>query len=88
MEIGQMNFKVLAFWMPVKPPNTVATPTQQVNVKATEGKCDFLRSPDAIAGKITQPGAGRGTGVNVYTHGEMLPAHGYRNCVKFKHPGR
>ena len=22
-----------------------------------------------------------GTGVNVYTHGEMLPAHGTRSCV-------
>ena len=26
-----------------------------------------------------------GTGVNVYTHGEMLPAHGYRELKRFKH---
>jgi len=26
-----------------------------------------------------------GTGVNVYTHGEMLPAHGYPNLKKYKH---
>ncbi|HQO37535.1 MAG TPA: hydroxylamine reductase [Candidatus Omnitrophota bacterium] len=26
-----------------------------------------------------------GTGVNVYTHGEMLPAHGYPELKKFKH---
>jgi hydroxylamine reductase len=26
-----------------------------------------------------------GTGVNVYTHGEMLPAHGYPGLNKFKH---
>ncbi|MFA5088951.1 MAG: hydroxylamine reductase [Candidatus Omnitrophota bacterium] len=26
-----------------------------------------------------------GTGVNVYTHGEMLPAHGYPGLKKFKH---
>lgn len=26
-----------------------------------------------------------GTGVNVYTHGEMLPAHGYPELRKFKH---
>ena len=26
-----------------------------------------------------------GTGVNVYTHGEMLPAHGYPGLHKFKH---
>lgn len=27
----------------------------------------------------------KGTGVNVYTHGEMLPAHGYPELRKFKH---
>jgi hydroxylamine reductase len=26
-----------------------------------------------------------GTGINVYTHGEMLPAHGYPGLKKFKH---
>lgn len=26
-----------------------------------------------------------GTGVNIYTHGEMLPAHGYPGLKKFKH---
>lgn len=26
-----------------------------------------------------------GTGVNVYTHGEMLPAHGYPGLKKFSH---
>ena len=26
-----------------------------------------------------------GTGVNVYTHGEMLPAHGYPELRKYKH---
>ncbi|MBP7217094.1 MAG: hydroxylamine reductase [Candidatus Omnitrophica bacterium] len=26
-----------------------------------------------------------GTGINVYTHGEMLPAHGYPELKKFKH---
>lgn len=26
-----------------------------------------------------------GTGVNIYTHGEMLPAHGYPELNKFKH---
>ena len=26
-----------------------------------------------------------GTGINIYTHGEMLPAHGYPELKKFKH---
>ena len=29
--------------------------------------------------------ATEGTGINVYTHGEMLPAHGYPELRKFKH---
>jgi len=27
----------------------------------------------------------RGTGINVYTHGEMLPAHGYPHLKEYKH---
>jgi len=27
----------------------------------------------------------QGTGINIYTHGEMLPAHGYPQLKKFKH---
>ena len=27
----------------------------------------------------------QGTGINIYTHGEMLPAHGYPELRKFKH---
>jgi hydroxylamine reductase (hybrid-cluster protein) len=26
-----------------------------------------------------------GKGINVYTHGEMLPAHGYPGLKKYKH---
>ncbi|UTW70426.1 hypothetical protein KHA80_08180 [Anaerobacillus sp. HL2] len=26
-----------------------------------------------------------GKGINIYTHGEMLPAHGYPKLKKFKH---
>src|ERR1019366_6388729 len=26
-----------------------------------------------------------GKGINIYTHGEMLPAHGYPELKKFKH---
>jgi hydroxylamine reductase len=26
-----------------------------------------------------------GTGINVYTHGEMLPGHGYPGLHKYKH---
>ncbi|SUH38421.1 Hydroxylamine reductase [Salmonella enterica subsp. enterica] len=56
----------------MKPPNT-ATPTPtQVNVKATEGKCILISGHDLkdLYNLLEQT---EGTGVNVYTHGEMLP---------------
>ena len=59
------------------------TPTQ-VNVKATAGKCILISGHDLkdLYNLLEQT---EGTGVNVYTHGEMLPAHGYPELRKFKH---
>lgn len=84
MEIGQMNFSVMqildageteAYGHPV--PN-------QVNVKAVAGKCILISGHDLkdLYHLLQQT---ENTGVNVYTHGEMLPAHGYPELRKFKH---
>lgn len=55
-----------------------------VNVKATAGKCILISGHDLkdLYNLLEQT---EGTGVNVYTHGEMLPAHGYPELRKFKH---
>ncbi|SUH10028.1 Hydroxylamine reductase [Salmonella enterica subsp. enterica] len=68
----------------MKPPNTVTQTPTQVNVKATEGKCILISGHDLkdLYNLLEQT---EGTGVNVYTHGEMLPAHGYPELRKFKH---
>ncbi|HKS33130.1 MAG TPA: hydroxylamine reductase, partial [Enterobacteriaceae bacterium] len=84
MEIGQMNFKVMSI---LDAGETTAyghpTPTQ-VNVKAVAGKCILISGHDLkdLYNLLQQT---EGTGVNVYTHGEMLPAHGYPELRKFKH---
>jgi len=84
MEIGQMNFKVMSI-LDAGETSKYGHPTPtQVNVKATAGKCILISGHDLkdLYNLLEQT---EGTGVNVYTHGEMLPAHGYPELRKFKH---
>lgn len=82
--IGNMNLQVMslldrgeteAFGNPV--PSTV-------NVKPVAGKCILISGHDLkdLKALLEQT---EGTGINVYTHGEMLPAHGYPELKKYKH---
>jgi hydroxylamine reductase len=50
----------------------------------TEGKCILISGHD-IADLYQLLQKTEGTGINVYTHGEMLPAHAYPELKKFKH---
>ena len=49
-----------------------------------EGKCILVTGHDLLALKelLIQS---EGKGINIYTHSEMLPAHGYPELNKFKH---
>ncbi|VAW38496.1 Hydroxylamine reductase [hydrothermal vent metagenome] len=55
-----------------------------VPLGARKGKCILISGHDlkdlALLLKQTE-----GTGINVYTHGEMLPAHGYPELKKYDH---
>lgn len=55
-----------------------------VRTTAVAGKCVLISGHDLgdLAELLRQT---EGTGINVYTHGEMLPAHGYPFFKKFKH---
>ena len=82
MEIGQMNFKVMSI-LDAGETTKYGHPTPtQVNVKATEGKCILISGHDLkdLYNLLEQTD---GTGVNVYTHGEMLPAHYYPAFQKY-----
>ena len=84
MEIGQMNFKVMSI-LDAGETGKYGHPTPtQVNVKATAGKCILISGHDLkdLYNLLEQT---EGTGVNVYTHGEMLPAHGYPELKKYAH---
>lgn len=61
----------------------VPTPTK-VDLKVKHGPCILITGHDmADLEKLLI--ATEGTGVNVYTHGEMLPAHGYPGLKKYPH---
>lgn len=56
----------------------------EVSMTPEEGKCLLVSGHDMkdLHAVLEQT---EGTGVNVYTHGEMLPAHSYPGLKKFKH---
>lgn len=84
MGIGKMNFNVMAI---LDKGETDAyghpTPTS-VNVRPAAGKAILISGHDLKDLRMLLEQT-EGTGVNVYTHGEMLPAHGYPELKKFKH---
>ncbi len=84
MGIGKMNFNVMAI---LDKGETDAyghpTPTS-VNVRPVAGKAILISGHDLKDLRMLLEQT-EGTGVNVYTHGEMLPAHGYPELRKFKH---
>ncbi|MGB2078929.1 MAG: hydroxylamine reductase, partial [Vibrio sp.] len=84
MQIGMMNFRVMEML------DTGATQTfghpepTQVNTKPIAGKCILVSGHDLHdLEKILQQTQGKG--INVYTHGEMLPALAYPALKKYPH---
>lgn len=82
--VGELNLKVMelldrshtsTFGHPV--PTTVTS-------HPTEGKCILVSGHDIVdLYKLLKDT--EGSGINIYTHGEMLPAHAYPELKKFKH---
>ncbi|WP_392562928.1 hydroxylamine reductase [Orbus sturtevantii] len=82
--IGALNYKVMEmldagettiFGHPV--------PTQ-VNTKPISGKCILVSGHDFKDLRLILEQT-QGKGINVYTHGEMLPAHAYPELKKYPH---
>ena len=84
LKTGELNLKVMAL---LDEANTGAyghpEPTQ-VRVMPIAGKAIAVSGHDLKdLEELLKQTAGRG--INVYTHGEMLPAHGYPGLKKYKH---
>jgi hydroxylamine reductase len=84
LKVGELNMRVMAL---LDTGNTGAygqpVPTQ-VRVTPVKGKAIAVSGHDLkdLEELLKQT---EGRGINVYTHGEMLPAHGYPGLKKYKH---
>jgi len=84
LKVGEVNLKVMGM---LDAANTGAygnpVPTR-VRVEPLKGKAIAVSGHDLLdLEELLKQTEGRG--INVYTHGEMLPAHGYPGLKKFKH---
>jgi len=84
LKTGEVNLRVMelldqantgAYGTPVPTP---------VNIVPVQGKAILVSGHDLkdLEGLLKQT---EGKGINIYTHGEMLPAHGYPALKKYKH---
>ncbi len=84
MQIGKMNFTIMG--MLDEAQTTVYGDPQPVtvNVRPVAGKAILISGHDLKDLQfLLEQTAGRG--INVFTHGEMLPAHGYPELKKYPH---
>lgn len=84
MEIGQMNFKVMSLLDKGETSALGHPEPSTVNVRAVAGKAILISGHDLLDLQALLEQT-EGTGINVYTHGEMLPAHSYPKLKQYKH---
>lgn len=84
MGIGQMNFRIMAI-LDKGETQAYGDPVPvSVNVRPVAGKAILISGHDLKDLQMLLEQT-QGKGINVYTHGEMLPAHGYPELKKYKH---
>eukprot|EP01122_Echinamoeba_exundans_P010487 TRINITY_DN3938_c0_g1_i1.p1 TRINITY_DN3938_c0_g1~~TRINITY_DN3938_c0_g1_i1.p1 ORF type:complete len:618 (+),score=189.43 TRINITY_DN3938_c0_g1_i1:73-1926(+) len=84
MKVGAMNLRIMEL-LDAGGTEKFGHPTPtKVRVTPVKGKCILVSGHDLndleLILKQTE-----GKGINVYTHGELLPAHGYPGLKKYKH---
>ncbi|AJI96487.1 hydroxylamine reductase [Yersinia ruckeri] len=84
MGIGQMNFNVMAILDSGETQAYGHPQPTSVNVRPVAGKAILISGHDLKDLQMLLEQT-EGLGINVYTHGEMLPAHGYPELKKFRH---
>ncbi|MDN0082544.1 hydroxylamine reductase [Crenobacter sp. SG2305] len=84
MNIGRLNYSIMAM-LDHGETSLYGNPVpSQVNVNPVAGKAILISGHDLkdLKQLLEQT---EGTGINVYTHGEMLPAHGYPELKRYPH---
>ncbi len=84
LKIGEMNLKVMELLDAGHRDNFGTPEPTQVRVTPVKGKAILVSGHD-IVDLFNLLKQTEGKGVNVYTHGEMLPAHSYPQLKQFKH---
>lgn len=82
--VGQVNAQVLAQLDEAHTKRFGAPEPTQIRTTAVEGKCILVSGHD-MADLYELLKQTEGTGINVYTHGEMQPAHSYPKLKAFSH---
>ncbi|ENM5854574.1 hydroxylamine reductase [Vibrio mimicus] len=84
MQIGLMNYCIMEILDKGETETFGHPEPTTVNVKPVKGKCILVSGHDLHdLEKILQQT--QGMGINVYTNGEMLPAHAYPELKKYPH---
>ncbi|TNI88425.1 hydroxylamine reductase [Aeromonas allosaccharophila] len=84
MEIGQLNFKIMEM-LDLGETSAFGHPEPtQVRVTPIPGKCILVSGHDMVDLKLILEQT-KGTGIHVYTHGEMLPALAYPFFKQYPH---
>lgn len=84
LAVGELNLKAMEL-LDTAHTSTYGHPVPtQVRVEPRKGKAIVVSGHDLkdLEELLKQT---EGAGINVYTHGEMLPAHGYPGLKKYKH---
>ncbi|MFC0229216.1 hydroxylamine reductase [Serratia aquatilis] len=84
MGIGKMNFNVMAILDRGETQAYGDPQPSSVNVRPVAGKAILISGHDLKDLHLLLEQT-EGTGINVYTHGELLPAHSYPELQKFSH---
>lgn len=84
LEAGKVNFVVMELLDKAHTESFGNPEPSSVRTSAVKGKCILVSGHDlkSLFELLKQT---EGKGINVYTHGELLPAHGYPGLKKFKH---
>lgn len=84
MQIGKLNYRVMEMLDRGETTRFGHPVPTAVNVNPVKGKAILVSGHDLHdLEKLLQQT--EGAGINVYTHGEMLPAHGYPELKKYAH---
>jgi hydroxylamine reductase len=84
LEVGGINVSVLAMLDQGHSDSFGAPEISTVNLAAVPGKAILISGHDMVDLEALLKQT-EGKGINVYTHGEMLPAHTYPGLKKYKH---